>query len=207
MNAGETYIFMNNKITLWPNFAKGFIGVAALAVVTCFSPQLNALTLNDPGVVGTATGATGAANPTERLSIAQKLLDMTANTSDLAFGNPARDYFTSTTEYSGTITSSLEVATGSLVVPAGWEYALAKYDGQNAGYVLFNLAALGTSTLPEFSYSIWGSNAGQYQLSNFLALNTNGSDIPGVPDGGSTLALMGLAFAVLGLVRSRKQFA
>jgi hypothetical protein len=197
---------MNNKITLWPNFAKGFIGVAALAVMTCFTPQLNALTLNDPGVVGTATGASGAASPTERTFIAQTLLNMDANDSLLAFGDPARDYFTSMTNYDGTITTSQEFI-GTTIVPAGWEYALAKYDGTQAGYVLFNLAAFGSMTLPEYSFSIWGSNPEQFQISNFLAFNTNGGDIPGVPDGGSTLALMGVAFAVLGLVRSRKQLA
>jgi len=182
--------------------AKVSLGFAVLTVTT-FTAQLNALTLNDAGVVGTATGASGAANPTERIFIAQTLLTMGSNETLLAFGDPARDYATSMTDYNGIVSSSQEF-TGTMIVPNGWEYALAKYDGINAGYVLFNIAAYGSMTLPEFSYSIWGGNAEQYQISNFLALNTNGGDIPGVPDGSSTIALLGLAFGVLGLLRTRR---
>jgi hypothetical protein len=75
---------------------------------------------------------------------------------------------------------------------------IAKYDGRNAGYVLFYIPTFGTS-LPPDSYSVWVNPSDKgYGISGFTAFNT-------VPDGGATAALLGLGILGLGMLRRRAQ--
>ncbi|MEY2429381.1 MAG: hypothetical protein QOJ40_2266 [Verrucomicrobiota bacterium] len=131
------------------------------------------LGLNDPGIVGISFGVTslGQGNLEYETGIAQHLLDMPANTTEPSSG--PMQYQTSSTEYSGTLTGGVETdlgGGGAVHVAAGHAYAIAKYDGQNAGYILFYLGGQ-DAYLPEFSYTIWGTDAGQYQISNFSVFN------------------------------------
>jgi hypothetical protein len=157
-----------------------------------------ALTINDAGVVGTVKGLQGD-NQNEEYAYAQHLLDLPANTVNNLFTDAAsgveHTYNTSSTEYSGTITGP-GTEGGGLTV-SGYEYVLAKYDGKNAGYVLFYVGG-GTINLPEFSYSIWGDNAEQFQISHWTGFNP-----ASVPDAGSGLALLGMAMAGIGLLRRK----
>lgn len=179
--------------------------ITRLFVIGCLSTalttQLSALTISDPGVVGTAAGLAGDTQNGEDV-IAQHLLDLGANVvNNLYLG---RRYDTGPTNYNGTISSVMDGQdVQGNVVPAGFEYALAKYDGQSAGYVLFNLADWGSNVLPQYSYTIWGSNAEQYAISHFTPFNTEGGDIPGVPDGGLTVVMMGLALCGIEFIRRR----
>jgi hypothetical protein len=166
--------------------------LATVAIVLAFAIQAQALTINDPGVVGTVDGLAGDNTGNDALGFAQHLLDMAANTTE-SFGSPAHTYKTSTTDYNGTLIKIGLDDSGGYVVPSGYQYALAKYDGKNAGFVLFYLPTFG-NTLPEFSYSIWGDNDEQYRITNFTFFN-------GVPDGGSAAMLLGSAILGLGLLR------
>jgi hypothetical protein len=126
------------------------------------------LAINTPGIVGISIGVTGLGQGTlaYETGIAQHLLDMPANTTEPASG--PMQYQTSSTEYSGTLTGGVEtdLGGGAAYVPVGHAFAIAKYDGQNAGYILFYLGGQ-DANLPQFPYSIWGSSPGQYQISNF----------------------------------------
>jgi hypothetical protein len=170
--------------------------LAAVAIVLAFALQAQALTINDPGVVGTVDGIPGDNSGTEALGFAQYLLNLGANVVD-HLGPDGHIYSTSSTDYNNTLVlvDKIDVKDGSPVplVPAGYKYALAKYDGQNAGFVLFYLPRFGNA-LPEFSYSIWGKNDQQYRITNFTYFNS-------VPDGGSAAVLLGSALLGLGLLR------
>jgi hypothetical protein len=148
--------------------------LTAAAVWTLTSTTANAvLTINDPGVVGTVKGLAGDTGPQEA-GFAQHLLDLPANTVNESYAiapNPAHIYNTSSTDYTGTIIGpGVQGAAGDYTVDAGWQYALAKYDGKNGGYVLFCLNGAAT-TLPQYSYSIWGDNPEQFAISHYTTFN------------------------------------
>jgi hypothetical protein len=147
-------------------------GVAVWAgVVTNASATLSwpaNLTLNTPGIVGISIGVTGEGqgNLDYETGVAQHLLDMPANTIEPSSG--PWNYQTSSTEYSGTLTGGVktDLGGGDAHVAAGHAYAIAKYDGQNAGYILFYLGGQ-AADLPSFPYSIWGDNSTDFRISNF----------------------------------------
>jgi VPDSG-CTERM motif len=78
----------------------------------------------------------------------------------------------------------------------GFEYLLAKYDGPNYGSEVWDINGLtGIITIPAL--------AGQYGLSGWTLFTPSGS----VPDGGNTIALLGLVLVGLAGVRARFQKA
>lgn len=178
--------------------------------MTFIYAPLSALTLNDPGVVGTKDGLAGDNSvQADTTAWAQKLLDMAASKSELIPGETTKYFRTSDTEYSGILTWAGKVDGGSNSVAAGYDYVLGKYDGQNVGYVLFYIGGLATD-IPQYSHSIWSANDSttSYGLSNYTVFNGPPVDVPGVPDGGSTVALLGAALMLLsGIARRRLLFA
>lgn len=170
------------------------ITVAAVLACTLVPAlaQADTITLNTPGVVGTLNGGGTGSNPATELVWAQHLLDMLANTVDWSY-DPGTGYATSQTEYSGVLSPGIKTDGGSYVVPSGYEWVFAKYDGPNAGYILFHLPTWGSTTIPQYPYSIWGKQ-GQYAISHFTVYNH-------VPDGGSMAMLLGMALIGLAGVR------
>ena len=89
-------------------------------------------------------------------------------------------------EYGGGVTR-VDLGTG------GFDYLLAKYDGPNYGSVVWYVGDLtGTVTIPL-------DVAGQYGVSHTFLYTV------GVPDGGATVAMLGLAF--LGMIAARGHIA
>ncbi len=118
-------------------------------------------------------------------------------------------YATSSTEYAASIIGTGIQSTDEHdnTVAAGYQFVLAKYDGQNGGYVLFFLNGA-AATLPDVSNPIWGSvGTDQYAIGHHTGFNATVTGTPtpfsSVPDGGTTLILLGAALAGLGLVRRR----
>jgi hypothetical protein len=71
-------------------------------------------------------------------------------------------------------------------------YLFAKYDGQNDNSVVWNISGLtGTLTIPGFGPL-------GYALSGWILF---GPGTPGVPDGGTTVMLLGAALGALGMAR------
>lgn len=154
-------------------------GVATVQIANATLTWSSPLTLNSPGVVGTVDGLAGDNPGSDAIYFAQELLDLSANTVNFHYTDISSGmehvYNTSSTEYSGTLFGGVQVD-NNYQVPIGYDYAIAKYDGQNAGWVLFYLGGQ-AADLPQFSYSIWGSNSGQYGISGFTAFHA-GSVIP-----------------------------
>jgi hypothetical protein len=135
------------------------------------------------GIVGTVQGFNGD-NPENDASVfAQTLLNVTGlNTiwNDPAVGQNNRTYHNSSiVDYAGTIqglgiktdTPNPSGAGGTVHVSSGWEFAIAKYDGKNAGWVMFALGGQ-DAYIPTVSQDFWGdAGTDQYKISSFTVFN------------------------------------
>ena len=182
--------------------------VAAATCVCLMATNGFALSINDAGVVGTIEAGTQDASVDNVTEWANYLLGLDANKSVTEDGNTPLDgadehYETSNTNYDGTLTGGLRI-NGATPDVSGYDWVLGKYDGQNAGYVLFNMAAWGGSSIPEFDWAsasstIWGAEEGQYQLSNVTVFGATSVPEP------ATMLLLGtglISFAGI----ARKKF-
>jgi hypothetical protein len=173
-------------------------------IVLSLSTSAHAAIISGPidyttsGLVGTADAGTGAVNPDQEAIWAQAILDLSAGTtatiSDV-------DYIThKTDDYFGTI-DALDYTkddSESGIVGAGWEWLMAKYDGQNAGYVMYYLGGEAT-TIPELSDDIWVNGQDQgYQLSHWTAFNSTSVPEP------SIIALFAAGLLGMGFSRRRR---
>jgi hypothetical protein len=153
--------------------------LAALVLVLSATQPRASLILDNPcdlttaGVVGIKTGLAGeGANETNRKIWAQQILDLalagTLNPLSPPDNGHSWEYEANTVyDYAGTLTTgdptqtSFTISGDQVVIPAGYAYVLIKYDGPNAGYVLFKTGG-GASLLPQYPWNIWGNtnNAG-----------------------------------------------
>jgi hypothetical protein len=114
-------------------------------------------------------------------------------------------FTTSSTDYNGTVSLTGLLSGTSFAVPSGYQFLFAKYDGPNAGSVVFALNGA-SITLPQFPDPLWSTN-NQYALSGWTAFNPTTPPPPPppppptVPDGGSTLILLGLGLATCAFFR------
>lgn len=136
-------------------------------------------------------------------AFAQKLLDLGAGVS-MTDGDGRWWGTAPPPDYSGTIVldGAQKSEGGGTSVPAGWEYAMAKYDGKNAGYVLFHLGGQ-AATLPATSADIWVNGQGNgYGISGMTLFN------PVVPEPTTVLAglmlLLPFGASAIRIIRNRK---
>jgi hypothetical protein len=186
---------------------KPFIVAAGMALAMAVSSSAFALAIIDVGVVGVADGVAGDNPGNDADDIAQAILDIVGASTTTTCFSPGRECQTGTVDYTDTIITVLGGKTnvpddGSdpIVIPSGYQYAIAKYDGQSAGWVLFDLTLYdsGSYELPANSFSIWGKDEESYRMSSFTVFNPIS-----VPDGGSTAVLLGAALLALGAVGRR----
>jgi hypothetical protein len=190
------------------------IGAVAIGLVCLLNQAAYAdpITINDAGVVGAFTGEVlqgqGGTAVEQELAAAQHLLDMAINSTDptnCSLSGNGDCYKTGDNDYSGTLSGGTQIDGGttdlSAAIAAGAVWVLAKYDGQNAGYVMFNLAdwiAAGNTSLPQTSADIWSNGQDNgYDISHYTYFTAS------VPDGGATLILLGAALGGLGVLRRR----
>ena len=105
---------------------------------------------------------------------------------------------------SGAISAGTTAVTVSL--GTGFQYLVAAYDGPNGGVAVFNVGGL-TGSVDLYRYAkplangnLVGSNIplmGFYKMTGWTLLNPTG----GVPDGGTTVMLLGAALGSLGMAR------
>jgi hypothetical protein len=182
------------------NMRKIWLALGCLACTCLIGTNAYAsLELNDPGVVGIVDGILANSNPDTETAAAQHLLDMLKDTTDGQFQ-------TSSTEYVGapTVILSLGVQTlgGAVNVPAGWDYVMGKYDGEDDGYVLWYLGGAAI-TLPTTSEPLWVNDGGVngFGLSHFTAFNA-------VPEPTTVIAgallLLPFGLSTLQMIRKRR---
>ena len=183
-------IIPSNKLAL---LCTAFCAAAILA----FSPNASAdATLGffpDPHVVGTITPG-APADPADVATYINFMIALAPGGS----GTFAGQDITRTTNLFGSLPTATDVGsvsgTGTSVDLGGgtFTYLFAKYDGPNDLSQVWNISGLtGTITIPGF-----GPNG--YGLSGWILFNPGGG---GVPDGGTTVMLLGAALGALGMAR------
>jgi len=154
----------------------------------------------DSHVVGTVSDASPA-NPTAHADYINFLITMGTNTSathDFGGSEGIQNFYRTTNTFGSLPTASAVGAvsgTGTTIdlnALGTFTYLFAKYDGQNDNSVVWNIAGLtGTLTIPGFGPL-------GYALSGWILF---GPGTPGVPDGGTTVMLLGAALGALGMAR------
>src|SRR6266481_841566 len=178
------------QINIIPTTKFALLLTAVAAALLAFTPSARALTIGDGHELGFVNFGIPSGD-SDRLTYVNHLIGMTPGTSDKADG---QTYFRSNNDFgslpnavlaghvNGTSTT-ISLGNGSL-----YSYLFAKYDGPNYGSEVWyggNLS--GVITIP--------ATAGGYGLSGWTLFGPGGQ---GVPDGGTTAMLLGMAFGALG---------
>jgi hypothetical protein len=142
------------------------------------------------------------ANPTDEEHYVNTLINHAAGTFIDVYGNPPVTYtYNRTSASCGTCPAAVyntsvtnpTITNGQVQInlgSGGFTYLLAKYDGPNGVSEVWNIQGLiGTITIPGFY--------GMYMISHYTLFGPGG----GVPDGGTTVMLLGTALGVLGMAR------
>lgn len=154
----------------------------------------NPISLSTEFVVGIKSSlpADGGESDAQRIVWAQQILDLvqggTLNELDPPDDGRSWEYEANTAyNYSGTIASGGPTNTGpftlsgdQIVIPAGYDYVLIKYDGPNAGYILYATGG-DSAELPQYPWTIWANNqGGGYGISGWTGYisRQEGNEIP-----------------------------
>ena len=193
------------------------LALASSASAITFIPPLS---LSDQFLAGILNGQPGNSSLATEKGYAQFILDLSLGDKKYQDGTPGatgvEGVFEANTafNYAGTVTTDgLKSEDGidginGVDIAAGWGGALAKYDGPNGGYVLF-LFGGAASNIPEYPVGFFDTDPGHNQISHYTLFNGTGGLTPTpqvtVPEGGSAIALLGLALAgIEGLRRKLK---
>jgi hypothetical protein len=187
------------KINKIPTKKLALLSAAFCAVMLAFSPNASALTFGDANDLGQVLNGIPSGDAA-RTAYVNHLIDMAPGTSDTFSGqtfnrslaNPGPgfpNYPDAVFSHNGTGTS-IDLGDGTL-----YSYLFAKYDGPNAGSEVWYVGGLsGIITIP--AVGLDGQNFG---LSGWTLFGPGGGN--GVPDGGTTVMLLGAALGALGMAR------
>jgi len=173
------------------------LAATAFFAITCASSAITILTTSSSSYLGHINDGIPSSEALEAGYI-NNLITLAADAAPIGIGTETYDRVGSTLAgpfdpavATGAVKSDRTPAQGSSIDATGFEYVLGKYDGDKAGSLVWYAAGgfSGEVTLPALS--------GQYELSHISLFNAS----PRVPEGGSTIALLGLVLAVLALVR------
>ena len=193
------------------------IAVACLALTSARADTILNVGLNSPLVVGEVI-------PPDQSPPGQEARDLAmANTLIGLYnsGSPsAAPYFISGNSFATPLPAA--VTTGDIITPfggintsgsqaiinigSGFRYFIATYDGRNSGAVLWDISGLTAGTIidipryaqPNANGTDLVADAAKYQITTWSMFNPEG---PSVPDGGTTVLLLGAALSVLGMAR------
>jgi VPDSG-CTERM motif len=185
------------KINLIPTKKLAILSAAFCAAMLAFTHNASALTIGDTQELGTVDPAVpfGDASATAyvdhlrqmALNTTDTFMSQTIHRSGNDFGPLPAPVFAlkSTGPFSGD-TTTIDLGDGTL-----YTYLFAKYDAGNTFSEVWYVGNLsGLITIPNFN--------GVYGLSGWILF---GPGTPGVPDGGTTVMLLGAALGSLGMAR------
>jgi hypothetical protein len=192
------------KINLIPTKKLAMLSAAVCTVMLAFSHNASALTFGDERDLGQVLFGIPSGD-TSRQSYVNHLISLAPGTTGDSFAgqtfnrslaNPGPGF----PNYPAALINGLKNGTGTSInlgPTAGvYTYLFAKYDGPNAGSEVWYVGDLsGTITIPGFGL------AGQHYGLSGWTLFRAGSVPPGVPDGGTTVMLLGAALGALGMAR------
>ena len=178
------------------------LSAAVCAVMLAFSQTASAVPVPKPATINLTIGDAHElgfvqfgipSGDADRLTYVNHLIGMALGTSDQADG---QTYFRSNNDFGplapAVLTGLVNGTSTSINLGAGgtYLYLFAKYDGPNYGSEVWYVGDLsGIITIPD--------TAGGYGLSGWTLFGSAGS----VPDGGTTVMLLGAALGALGVAR------
>jgi hypothetical protein len=197
------------KINIIPTNKLAMLSAALCAVMLAFTSSASADTTlgffdpvtltGDSHVVGTVSPA-APASPQAHADYINFLITMGTNTStthDFGGSEGIQTLYRTTNTFGSLPTASAVGAvsgTGTTIdlnALGTFTYLFAKYDGQNDNSVVWNIAGLtGILTIPQ-------NGPLGYGLSGWILFGPTGT----VPDGGTTVMLLGAALGALGMAR------
>ena len=188
----------NMKINIIPTNKLALLSAAVCAAMLAFTNNASAdATLGffpDTHVVGTITPG-APADPADVATYVNFMTALTPGTSGTFSGQTiarTTNTFGSLPTASATGAVSGTGTTINLNTLGTFTYLFAKYDGQNDNSVVWNISDLtGVITIP-------ADGPLGYGLSGWILFN---QITPGVPDGGTTVMLLGAALGALGMAR------
>jgi hypothetical protein len=167
----------------------------AFGVLAGLPSTAQALSFGDPYDLGSITPPEPA-SPTDEEGYVNTLIAQALGTTTTIAGHT----YTRTTASCGTCPAAvfnMKDESGLNIVnlgTGGFTYLIGKYDGPNGGSEVWNVQGLtGIVTIPLFGF---GNNNNQYGLSHWTLFGGGG-----VPDGGTTVMLLGAALGALGMAR------
>jgi len=174
-------------------FMKKRLAIIAAAIAIACSVSSNASALTIVGIIEDGLPASG------EVGYVNTLLGLTAPAGPVVIPAGTGETYTKYVDLgSGSIGTGTDSLAGTgTSVGSGWEYVAVKYDGQNGGIAVYYLNG-SSATLPD-STGLWTNGGGQpFQVGSWTAYNT--VETPSVPDGGSTVTLLGSALVAFGMV-------
>jgi|GEM_PF-2488415 len=188
-----------------------------MALVTSVIPAAKAvvtLTFNDSRILGFANTTTDNSSGTSEEVYIDAILDLALNTNMPPTFPPSstNTYHRTSNDPLGGVYPDADFVddpTGSdetsLTLDGSYKYLFAKYNGKNSYRVLWYIGdlAAGEEISMPLSFSQYPDGGSQYAISHSSVFNEMDTpdDTPGVPDGGTTLASLGLALLGLGATR------
>lgn len=173
-----------------------FFATNALADIIITSP----MTIVGEYIVGVINNTGPLNDPASEMIAAQKLLDMDNGQIDGLYQTNTDDDYN---DILVGIPFKLEADNANFTLTiSGYDYVMAKYDGKNAGYVLFSTGGGQTITIPEFPTSFWTTDPAQWGISHWTAFNADpGNQVPEP----ATMLLFGTGLAGLAGFARRKR--
>jgi len=180
------------KINIIPTTKFALLLTAVAAALLTFTPSARALTIGDAHELGFVNFGIPSGD-SDRLTYVNHLIGMIPGTSDKADG---QTYFRSGNNFGSLAPAVLgglvDGTSTSINLGAGgtYLYLFAKYDGPNYGSEVWYVGDLsGMITIP--------ATAGGYGLSGWTLFGSAAT----IPDGGTTVMLLGAALGALGMAR------
>ena len=178
----------------------GLFSLALCSLLVAFTQNARALTFNDSNDLGQVWSGIPSGDA-DRLSYVNHLISMALGSTDTFNGqtfnrslaNPGPGY----PNYPAATLIGLVNGTSTTInlgpTPGVYQYLFAKYDGPNGGAEVWYVGNLsGTITIPAV-----GLYRQKYALSGWTLFGVAGQ----VPDGGTTLMLLGAGLSALGILR------
>ena len=188
-------LLLNPKIPMKINIIRttklAMLCTAVCAAMLAFSPNANALTIGDTHEIGFVNFGIPSGDQ-DRTNYVNHLIGMGLGTQ----GDFQGQHFTRSNNNFGPLSTAVFHHNGTgtsinLGAVGTYTYLFAKYDGPNYGSEVWYVGDLsGVITIP--------ATAGGYGLSGWTLFTAGGQ---GVPDGGTTVMLLGAALSALGMAR------
>ena len=180
--------------------------ILLMLAIAASALSANALTITqfltaNPNVAGMVKDAVPFGDA-DRVTYVNAILSLGANVNGNTTLVPGQTLYTGAINYNGTVSLGDSTQGTGIATISGWDYVFVKYDGPNGGGIVYALNG-GTMTLAGnvSALSPSGIDGWQGGISGWTAYGAHPGHDERVPDGGTTVAMLGLAFAGLGATR------